>query len=158
MKHVYATLAQWHALAVIPAIASGPERPNEGKPRSLNKGIHLLLDDHFIAHSSGVERKVISPRRSLSKAVVTGAVEHQNWQPFFTVLHDGVANVKKGRSACGTTPTSSMTLPMALSSASRPISIRRTAPRVQVANDAGPIPGFRFQDCDRSRPTHSTRR
>jgi hypothetical protein len=95
MKHVYATLALWHALAVIPAIASGPERPNEGKPRSLNKGIHLLLDDHFIAHSSGVERKVISPRRSLSKAVVTGAVEHQNWQPFFTVLHDGVANVKK---------------------------------------------------------------
>jgi hypothetical protein len=62
---------------------------------SLEKGTHLLLDDHFIARSSGVQRKVICPERFLSKPVVTGSPEHQNWQPFFTVLHEPAAQPSK---------------------------------------------------------------
>src|SRR5688500_5187049 len=60
-------------------------------PLELNKGIHLLLDYHFIARSDGVVRQVVPPQRSLSEPIVTGAIEHQNWQPFFTVLHDASA-------------------------------------------------------------------
>lgn len=54
----------------------------------LQKGPHLRLDDHLIASSVGIERKVIPPQRFLDAPIVTGAVEHQNWQPFLTVLHD----------------------------------------------------------------------
>jgi hypothetical protein len=58
------------------------------KPIALARGTHLLLDDHLIARTVGVERKVIPPQRFLDGPIVTGALEHQNWQPFLTVLHD----------------------------------------------------------------------
>lgn len=65
------------------------------KPIALGKGPHLLLDDHLIARSTGVERKVIPPQRFLDGPIVTGALEHQNWQPFLTVLHDSAAAPEK---------------------------------------------------------------
>ncbi len=65
------------------------------EPIALKKGPHLFLDDYLIAESRGVERKVISPQRFLDKPIVTGAPEHQNWQPFLTVLHD--ADASRGR-------------------------------------------------------------
>lgn len=61
----------------------------------IGPGPHLLLDDYLIARSAGVERKVNPPRRFLDKPVVTGAPEHQNWQPFLTVLHDPEAAAQK---------------------------------------------------------------
>ena len=73
------------AAAILSTTAQAEE---SGRPRSLDKGVHLLLDDHFIARSEGVERKVIQPERFLKEPVVTTALEHQNWQPFFTVLHE----------------------------------------------------------------------
>lgn len=57
----------------------------------LANGPHLLIDDHLIARSLGVERKVLPPKRFLDAPIVTGAIEHQNWQPFLTVLHDPAA-------------------------------------------------------------------
>ncbi len=65
-----------------------PAKPGISAPRLLEKGVHLLLDDHFIARSEGVERKVQSPKRILSEPIVTGHAGHQNWQPFLTVQHD----------------------------------------------------------------------
>ncbi len=70
------------------AIGANPVAADAAKPVSLDKGVHLLLDNHLIASSAGVERKVISPQRFLAEPIVTGALEHQNWQPFFTVVHD----------------------------------------------------------------------
>jgi hypothetical protein len=64
-------------------------------PIVLAKGPHLLVDDYLVARSEGVERQVIQPRRLLDSPIVTGAVEHQNWQPFFTVLHDQSAAPEK---------------------------------------------------------------
>src|SRR5687767_1334558 len=58
------------------------------RPKSLGKGVHLLIDDYYITRSEGVERKVVQPERFLKEPVVTTALEHQNWQPFFTVLHE----------------------------------------------------------------------
>jgi hypothetical protein len=58
------------------------------EPLSLTNTVHLLLDDYLIHQSDGVERKVIPPSRFLPNPIVTGAPEHQNWQPFLTVLHD----------------------------------------------------------------------
>lgn len=60
------------------------QRPEAREPIVLKRGPHLLLDDHLIARSVGVERKVVPPRRFLDEPIVTGAVEHQNWQPFLT--------------------------------------------------------------------------
>lgn len=68
-------------IAVTPAA-----EPN--KPVQLEKGVHLLLDDHFISRSEGIERKIESPQRFLSEPVVGTGLNHQNWQPFLTVLHD----------------------------------------------------------------------
>ena len=59
-----------------------------GDPISLNKGPHLFVDDYLIATSNGVERKVNQPKRFLKQPVVTGSLEHQNWQPFLSVIHD----------------------------------------------------------------------
>lgn len=69
------------------------ERADE--PVALSRGVHLLLDDHLIARSAGIERKVTPPQRSLEGPIVTGAAEHQNWQPFLTVLHDASAPAAK---------------------------------------------------------------
>lgn len=65
-----------------------PQRLAPREPITLKKGPHVLIDDHLIERSIGVERKVVQPRRFLDNPVVTSAVEHQNWQPFLTVLHD----------------------------------------------------------------------
>src|SRR5262245_37795216 len=65
------------------------------KASVLSRGVHLLLDDELIARSVGVERKVIPPRRMLEGPVVTSGVEHQNWQPFLTVLRDPSAPAGK---------------------------------------------------------------
>jgi hypothetical protein len=62
-----------------------------GEPIPLAKGPHLLVDDYLLTHSEGVERKVMSPERFLDGPIVTGAVEHQNFQQFLTVLHDPAA-------------------------------------------------------------------
>ena len=59
-----------------------------GKPLKIGTGPHLLLDEHLIARSVGIERKVNSPKRFLDEPVVSGVPEHQNWQPFLTVIHD----------------------------------------------------------------------
>jgi hypothetical protein len=88
MKPTVGVLVQLLSLAATATLASEPAGPDAGKPRALGKGVCLLMDDHYVARSSGIERKVISPERFLSGPVVTGAPEHQNWQPFFTVLHD----------------------------------------------------------------------
>jgi hypothetical protein len=73
--------------------ATGADRQapakDKGKgPLVLAEGPHLFLDDHLIAHSAGVERRVVPPRRFLNDPVVTSAPEHQNWQPWLTVLRD----------------------------------------------------------------------
>ena len=73
----------------VQASSEGPKASEQ--THRLESGPHLLLDDHLIARSIGVERKVNSPERFLNGPVVTGAPEHQNWQPFLTVLHDPAA-------------------------------------------------------------------
>lgn len=89
-------LACWILTVLSSFIATHAEaergRPEAHQAIMLKNGVHLLLDDHFIARSTGVERKVISPRRFLQKPIVTGAPDHQNWQPFLTVLHDPAAS------------------------------------------------------------------
>jgi hypothetical protein len=64
-------------------------------PIPLSTGPHLLLDDYLIAKSEGVERKVVQPKQFLDEPIVTGRQEHQNWQPFFTVLHDPMLPAEK---------------------------------------------------------------
>jgi hypothetical protein len=54
----------------------------------LKPGPYLLVDDFLIERPSGVERKVVQPHRFLKEPVVTSSLEHQNWQPWLTVLHD----------------------------------------------------------------------
>jgi hypothetical protein len=66
-------------------------KANAAEPRVLARGPHLLLDDHLIERSEGIARRVIPPRRFLETPIVTGSPEHQNWQPFFTVVHDPAA-------------------------------------------------------------------
>ncbi|MDB5337615.1 MAG: hypothetical protein JWN70_3234 [Planctomycetaceae bacterium] len=89
MRHlrscVFAVLV---GLVAQPVMAADPQGVDTAKPIVLDKGVHLLLDDHLIASSVGVNRKVISPQRFLTDPVVTGGLEHQNWQPFITVLRD----------------------------------------------------------------------
>lgn len=53
----------------------------------LKPGPYLLLDDQLIEKSSGVTRKVNSPKRDLSQLIVTGR-EDQNFQPYVSVLRD----------------------------------------------------------------------
>jgi hypothetical protein len=84
---------------VAPPAAAG-EAPtghgaDESEPLALSKGPHLLLDDYLIAESKGVERKVVPPARFLDGPIVTGSLDHQNWQPFLTVLHDPEAATGK---------------------------------------------------------------
>jgi hypothetical protein len=77
-----------------PALADeAPNRPVEAY--TLKARPHLLVDDFLIAESEGVERKVIPPERSLDGPVVTSTLEHQNWQPFLTVLYDPAAPPRK---------------------------------------------------------------
>jgi hypothetical protein len=66
-----------------------------GNPIVLAKGPHLLLDDYLIARSEGVKRVVVPPQRFLDGPIVTGSPDHQNWQPFFTVLYDPAAQAEK---------------------------------------------------------------
>lgn len=105
LRFVAAALVVAASLLLLDAAISriyGEERPNTGPPSPRNAeqplridaGPHLLLDDHLLAQSAGVERKVNSPRRFLKEPVVTGAPQHQNWQPFLTVLHDPDATAK----------------------------------------------------------------
>ncbi len=58
----------------------------------LRTGPHLFLDDHLIERASGVTRQVVQPSRFLDQPVVTSAADHRNWQPWFTVLRDPVAD------------------------------------------------------------------
>ncbi|HEX5103599.1 MAG TPA: hypothetical protein VFV87_07310 [Pirellulaceae bacterium] len=58
------------------------------QPKTLKSGVQLLVDDYLIGESQGVERKVVQPQRFLDGPIVTGALEHQDFQPFLTVLHD----------------------------------------------------------------------
>ena len=67
---------------------AAPSKGDNDKPIALSKGPHLLIDDYLIAKSEGVERKVVQPKRFLKEPVVNGSVDHQNWQPFLTVLQD----------------------------------------------------------------------
>lgn len=77
------------------AVSAAPQRAEARGPIVLKNGPHLLLDDHLIARSTGIERKVVPPQRFLKEPIVTGAVEHQNFQPFLTVLHDPTASREK---------------------------------------------------------------
>jgi hypothetical protein len=88
MRGLLAWLAPWLVLAILRAFSDSPPASAADKPIALGNGPHLLLDDHLVARSDGVQRKVIQPERFLDEPIVTGALEHQNWQPFFTVLHD----------------------------------------------------------------------
>ncbi len=71
--------------AVWPCLAPAAE------PIRLGRGPHLLLDDYFIAESSGVERKIREPARH-PEPIVTGK-EDGNFQPYLTVLRDDARNV-----------------------------------------------------------------
>jgi hypothetical protein len=72
---------------VSPAATSAPSSEAGTTPLTLAKGVHLLVDNHLIARSENVQRKVVQPQRFLSEPIVTGSPDHQNWQPFLTVLH-----------------------------------------------------------------------
>ena len=74
-------------LSLISNYVEGADNVNAGTPIALKAGPHLLLDDYLIQSSRGVERKVVQPERFLEEPIVTGRPEHQNWQPFLTVLH-----------------------------------------------------------------------
>ena len=71
--------------------ADESDKAQAQEARRLGAGPHLLLDDYLIARTSGVERRVNPPQRFLAGPIVTGDPEHQNWQPFLTVLHDAAA-------------------------------------------------------------------
>ena len=78
-------------IAAVAAATSAGRR----EPIALVKGPHLLLDDYLIARSDGVERKVIQPQRFLDEPDRHRRSEHQNWQPFLTVLHDPAASAEQ---------------------------------------------------------------
>ena len=73
----------------IPGQAATSDLPLAAEP-----GPHLLLDDHLIAESTGVERMVLQPQRdpNIPNPIVTGP-EDRCFQPFFTVLRDPETNV-----------------------------------------------------------------
>ena len=75
--------------------ASGGAATRPAEPLALKTGPHLFVDDYWIARGDGISRKVCKPGRHLARPVVTGAREHQNWQPFLTVLHDPAAPARK---------------------------------------------------------------
>ncbi|QDU25758.1 hypothetical protein ETAA8_08290 [Anatilimnocola aggregata] len=88
MKTVICCFATLLLGVSLPALAAAAPPAKSSPPLALTKGPHLFLDEHWIARSEGVERKVISPERFLEEPVVTSSEVHQNWQPFLTVLHD----------------------------------------------------------------------
>jgi hypothetical protein len=65
------------------ALSAAPD-----KPIDLGPGPQLFIDDYLIAQSDGVARKVVQPQRFLKEPVVTSFKGHQNWQPWYTVIHD----------------------------------------------------------------------
>jgi hypothetical protein len=71
-----------------PAPVDVPQQKEVKQPIALRNGPHLLIDDYLIAKSDGVERKVMQPKRFLKEPIVTSGPEHQNWQPWLTVLRD----------------------------------------------------------------------
>jgi hypothetical protein len=71
-----------------PAPVDVPQQTEVKKPIALQNGPYLLIDDYLIAKSDGVERKVMQPKRFLKEPIVTSGPEHQNWQPWLTVLRD----------------------------------------------------------------------
>jgi hypothetical protein len=71
-----------------PAPVDLPQQTEVKQPIALANGPHLLIDDYLIAKRDGVERKVMQPKRFLKEPIVTSGPEHQNWQPWFTVLRD----------------------------------------------------------------------
>lgn len=73
-------------MASLPAIRACAAEP--ALPLTLRPGVHLLIDDHYVAKSDRVQRRVQQPRRTLNEPIVGGSVEQQNWQPFLTVVHD----------------------------------------------------------------------
>lgn len=76
------------AMALISASVAGSAEPERSRePIVLKPGPHLLIDEYLIEKSTGVERKVVQPQRFLDEPIVTGRPEHQNWQPFLTVIH-----------------------------------------------------------------------
>lgn len=92
--------ASWLLIAVLSffiahVARAQPALLDVSKPIVLDKGPHLLLDDHWIARSQGIERKVVAPQRFLDEPIVTSDAKHQNWQPFLTVLHDPAAPNQK---------------------------------------------------------------
>jgi hypothetical protein len=72
-------------LAGLPPASSAEALPTA--PIILKPGPHLFIDDHLIAESRNVARKVNSPKRDLPGPVVTGP-EDKNFQPYVTVLRD----------------------------------------------------------------------
>jgi hypothetical protein len=82
-----------------PTLGSGRKIPllkaGVTKPIVLRKGPQLFLDDHLVAYSKGVERKVVQPERFLKEPVVTSVGDHLNWQPWFSVLHDPTLPAEK---------------------------------------------------------------
>jgi hypothetical protein len=70
------------------SVTLGAESVGDAKAYVLKAGPHLLIDEFLIAKSERVERTVNPPKRFLKQPVVTGALEHQNWQPFMSVIHD----------------------------------------------------------------------
>lgn len=90
--------ASWFRFALlallVPVMAAASDdsgTARNGDPIALSNGPHLLVDDYFIARSTGVTRTVVPPQRFLEGPIVTGNVNHQNWQPFLTVLRDPTA-------------------------------------------------------------------
>jgi hypothetical protein len=75
-------------LGAFVAARGGAAETRDPEAVVLAPGPHLFVDDHLLATSRRVERRVMQPERFLDGPIVTGSVEHQNWQPFLTVLHD----------------------------------------------------------------------
>ena len=84
--------AWWGGFLVV--LLSGAAATCQELPRSpaqvyeLRPGPQLFIDDFLIERSEGLTRRVVSPARSLTEPVLTGASGHLNWQPWLTVLHD----------------------------------------------------------------------
>lgn len=88
MRYASCRTALFLFLGAPAVVLAASDEPAKSDPIPLAPGPHLLVDDYLIAKSDGVVRRVIQPRRFLDGPIVTGALEHQNWQPFLTVLHD----------------------------------------------------------------------
>jgi hypothetical protein len=88
--------AIYASVVVLCGLANRPhDRALAAELLALRNGVHLLVDDYYIDRSEGVERKVNQPQRFRAEPVVTGSLDHQNWQPFLTVLHDPAAPAGK---------------------------------------------------------------